>query len=186
MTLHSARCSPKHTENTPITSVWKVCLSVSRQCLSRPIERGNPWERATSIRLVLVSETRTVFTISFLQSPKLKEWSIERGNLWESSSSAQIRTLFDEQRQNDHRRMLRKNFSSRTPSSSSRNKIVKFYKKHYGISKRIFVKFNNKILLRWRNYENSRVLPSIRTRSSSRTRTLLWNYLEDYKNCKMK
>ena len=99
MTLHSASCSPKHTENTPITSVWKVCLSVSRQCLSRPIERGNPWERATSIRLVLVSETRTVFTISFLQSPKLKEWSIERGNPWESSSSAQIWTLFDEQRQ---------------------------------------------------------------------------------------
>ena len=58
--LRSASCSPKHTENTPITSIWKVCLSVSRQCLSRPIEQGNPWERATSIRLVLVSETRTV------------------------------------------------------------------------------------------------------------------------------
>ena len=47
------------------------------------------------------------------------------------------------------------------------------------------MKFINKILLRCRNYENSRVLPSIRTRSSSRTRTLVWNYLEDYnKNCK--
>ena len=46
------------------------------------------------------------------------------------------------------------------------------------------MKFINKILLRWRNYENSRVLRSIRTRSSSRTRTLLWNYLEDHKNCK--
>ena len=72
MTLRSASCSPKHTENTPITAVWKVCLSVSRHCLSRPIERGNPWERATSISLVLVSETRTVLTISFLQSPNLK------------------------------------------------------------------------------------------------------------------
>ena len=29
-TLHSASCSPKHTENTPITAVRKVCLSVSR------------------------------------------------------------------------------------------------------------------------------------------------------------
>ena len=29
----------EHTENTPITSVWKVCLLVRRQCLSRPIER---------------------------------------------------------------------------------------------------------------------------------------------------
>ena len=67
-----------------------------------------------------------------------------------------------------------------------KNKNVKFYKKNYVVSKRIFVKFINKILLRWRNYEDSRVLPSIRTRSSSRTRTPLWNYLEDYKNCKMK
>ena len=75
-----------------------VCQSVVIVCRVR-IERGNPWERATSISLVLVSETRTVLPISFLQSPKLKKWSIERGNPWgESSSSAQIRTLFDEQR----------------------------------------------------------------------------------------
>ena len=69
-----------------------------------------------------------------------------------------------------------------------RNKNAKFYRKNYGVSKRIFVKFINKILLRWRNYENSRVLPSIRSpdRSSSRIRTLLWNYQEDYKNCKVK
>ena len=32
-------CSLKYTEITPITPVWKVCLSVRRQCLSRPIER---------------------------------------------------------------------------------------------------------------------------------------------------
>ena len=52
--------------------------------------------------------------------------------------------------------MLRENFSSRT-QQLEQNKIVKFYKKKYGVSKRIFVKFINKILLRWRNYENSRV-----------------------------
>ena len=100
MTLRSASCSPKHTENTPITAVWKVCLSVRRHCLSRPIERGNPWEGATSINLVLVSETRTVLTISFLQSPKLKKWSIERGNPWEKAIPVhRLETLFDEQRQ---------------------------------------------------------------------------------------
>ena len=106
----------------------------------------------------------------------------------ESSSSAQIRTLFDEQRQNDHRRMLRENFSSRTPSSSSRTRTSNSTRRIMASAKRIFVKFINKILLRWRNYEKSRVLTSIRTQdgSSSRTRTLLWNYLEDYKNCKMK
>ena len=40
-------------------------------------------------------------------------------------------------------------------------KNAEFYKKNYGVSKRIFVKFINKVLLRWRNYENSIVLPSI-------------------------
>ena len=37
---------------TPITAVRKVCLSVRRECLSRPIERGNSWKRVTSISLV--------------------------------------------------------------------------------------------------------------------------------------
>ena len=36
------------------------------------------------------------------------------------------------------------------------NKNAKFYKENYGVSNRIFVKFINKILLRWRNYENSK------------------------------
>ena len=85
MTLRSASHSLKYTENTPITAVRKVYLSVRRQCLSRPIERGNLWKRETSISFVLVSETCTVLTISFLQSLKLKEWSIERGNPWKKS-----------------------------------------------------------------------------------------------------
>ena len=56
-------------------------------------------------------------------------------------------------------------------------KNAEFYEKNYGVSKRIFVKFINKVLLRWKNYQNSRVLASIRSQdgSSSRTRTLLWN-----------
>ena len=81
-------------------------MSVRRQCLSWSIERGNLWKRVTSISLVLVSETCTVLKISFLQSLILKEWSIERRPVEEitgiaeerESSSAQIRTLFNEQR----------------------------------------------------------------------------------------
>ena len=38
------------------------------------------------------------------------------------SSGAQIRTLFNKQRKNDHRRVLRESFSSRIPSSSSRTR----------------------------------------------------------------
>ena len=100
------------------------------------------------------------------------------------SSSAQIRTLFNEQRSQG----VARKFLITNSKQLEQNQNAKFYRKNYGGSNRIFVKFINKILLRWRNYENSRVLPSIRSpdRSSSRIRTLLWNYLEDYKNCKMK
>ena len=57
-------------------------------------------------------------------------------------------------------------------------KNAEFYKKNHGVSKKIFVKFINKVLLRWRNYENSRVLPSIRSQderdsSNAQIRTLL-------------
>ena len=149
MTLRSASCSPKHTENTPITSVWKVCLSVSRQCLSRPIERGTPWERAVPVhRLGLCLMNR-------------EKWSS----------------------QNAARKFLIRNSKQLEPK-----KNAEFHEKNYGVSNRIFVKFINKALLRWRNFENSKVQPSIRSphRSSSRVRTLLWNYQAEYKNCKMK
>ena len=66
--------------------------SVSRHCLSRPIERGHLWERAISIRLVLVSETRTI-----TQAEKMVDRTGKP--VGEISSSAQIRTFFDEQRE---------------------------------------------------------------------------------------
>ena len=49
-----------------------------------------------------------------------------------------------------------------------------------------FVKLINKVLQKWRNYGNSRVLPSIlwRDESSSKIRTLFWNYQAEYRNCK--
>ena len=62
------------------------------------------------------------------------------------SSSAQIRTLFNEQRKTDYRRVLRESFSSRTSLQLKPNKIAEFYKKNYCDNNRIFVKFINKIL----------------------------------------
>ena len=105
-----------------------------------------------------------------------------------SSSSAQIRTLFDEQRQMIIAEYREKVGHHGNSKQLMQKKNAEFYEKNYGVSKRIFVKFINKVLQRWRNYENSKVLPSIRSQdgSSSRTRTLLWNYQEDYKNYKMK
>ena len=70
----------------------------------------------------------------------------------------------------------------------TQKKSADFYEKNYGDKNWNFVKFINKVLQRWRNYENSKVLPSIRSQdeSSSRTRTLFWNYQAEYKNYKMK
>ena len=78
------------------SSVFVPSVFVPSDRTGKPVEK----KKATSISFVLVSETRTVLTISFLQSPKLKEWSKERGKpVGESSSSTQTRTLFDDLRQ---------------------------------------------------------------------------------------
>ena len=54
-----------------------------------------------------------------------------------------------------------KKFFITNSSQLKPNKISKFCKKNYCDNNRIFVKFINKILPRWRNYKNSKVLPSM-------------------------
>ena len=141
-------------------------------------------------QLVLVSrETRTVFTASFLKNTQAEKMVDRSGKPEErNSSNAQMRNLLDEQRQMIVAEYCEKIGHHELQAARAEEETPEFYKKKYGVSKRIFVKFTNKVVLRWRNYENSKVLPSIRSQdgSSLRTRTLLWNYQEDYKNCKMK
>ena len=81
-TRHSASCSPRHTEDKPITANQKACQSVSRRLLCS-MDQGNLREKEMSTnQLVLVSqETRTVLTAKFLKTPKLRKWSIDEGNL---------------------------------------------------------------------------------------------------------
>ena len=153
MILRSASYSLNYTENTPITAVRKVCLSGSRHCLSRPIEWGNQWKRATSTNLV--SETRTVLTTSFLKTTKLRKWLIEQGNLWEKVAQTHRLGPCLITKTDDYRRILRENWSSRTPSSSSRTRTPNSTRRITASAKRTFVKFINKILLRLRNYENT-------------------------------
>ena len=190
MTWHSASCSQWHTEDKPITANQKACQSVSRRRLLCSIEEGNLREKEMSTnQLVLVSqETRTVLTASFLKTPKLRKWSIDQGNL--RSEIAQMHRLGLYLKNRD--RWFSQNIARKLVITNSKQlmqkKNAEFYEKNYGVSKRIFVKFINKILQRWRNYENSKVLPSIRLQdeSSSRTRTLFWNYQAENKNYKMK
>ena len=129
----------------------------------------------------------------FAAITQAEKWSIERWNLWEKALEL-LRSEIVPAHRLGHCLMNREKWASQNAARKflitnlkqlEQNKNVKFYKKNYGDSKWNFVKSINKILLRWRNYDNSRVLPSIRTWSSSRTRAL-WNFLEDYKNWKMK
>ena len=62
------------------------------------------------------------------------------------------------------------------------------FKDNYGDRNWNFVKLVNKVLQKCKNYENSRVLPSIRSRdeNTSRIRTLFWKYQAEYRNCKIK
>ena len=80
-------------------------MSVRRQCQSWSIERGNLWKGAIAIILVLVSETCTVLKNQFPVITQTERTVDRTGELVEKmiaeereSSSAQIRTLFNEQR----------------------------------------------------------------------------------------
>ena len=105
----------------------------------------------------------------------------------ESSSNAQIRTLLDEQRQMIIEEYWEK-IGHHELQAARAEEERRILQEEFWRQQKIFVKFINKVLPRWRNYENSEVLLSIRSQdeSSSRIRTLLWNYQEEYKNYKMK
>ena len=105
----------------------------------------------------------------------------------ENNPNAQIRTLLDEKRQMIIAEYCEK-IGHHELQAARAEEERRILQEEFWVSKRIFVKFINKVLLRWRNYENSRVLPWIRSQdgSSSRTRTLLWNCQDEYRNYKMK
>ena len=98
-----------------------------------------------------------------------------------NSSNAQIRTLVEERGQMIFGEYREKVGHHELQAAHS-------CKDNYGDRNWNFVKLVNKVLQKWKNHGNSRVLPSIRSRdeNSSRTRTPFWNYHEDYKNYKMK
>ena len=171
-------------------SVSPSSMSVMVDRTGKPVEKSNIDQFCFSVRNMYSAHnqfpaiTQTKRMVDRTGKPVEEITEKAEGR---ESSSAQIGTLFDEQRRTIIAECCEK-VSHHEFQAARAEQERQFYKKNYGVSKRIFVKFSNKILLRWRNYENSRVLPSIRSPdgSSSRIRTLLWNYQEDYKNCKMK
>ena len=104
-----------------------------------------------------------------------------------NSSKAQIRTLLEEQRQTIIAE-YREKFGHHELHAAHAEEERRLLQGQYGDRNWSFVKLINEVLQKWKNYGNSRVLPSIRSRdeNSSRIRTLFWNYQAEYRNCKMK
>ena len=101
-------------------------------------------------------------------------------------SNAQIRTLLEEQRQIFFRRILRENCHHELQAAHAEEER-RIPREELWRQQMDFREVHQQSLTEM-NYENSRVLPSIRSqdRSSSRTGTLFWNYQAEYKNYKMK
>ena len=147
-------------------------------------------EREWSInQLVLVSqETRTVLTASFLKTPELRKWSIDQGNLM--SVTARKHRLGLHLKSKDRR--LSRNIAKKSVITNSKQlkqkKSANSFKDNCGDRNWNFVKLMNEVLQRWKNYGNFRVLSSIlwQDEDLSKIRTLSWNFLSQYRNCKMK
>ena len=117
-----------------------------------------------------------------------KEWSIDQGKLMSVTARKHRLGLYLKSKD----RQLLRNIAKKSVFTNSKQLMQKksadSFKDSYGDRTWNFVKLINKVLQKWKNYENSRVLPSIllREENSSRIRTLFWNYQAEYRNCKMK
>ena len=202
-TLKSSTSLPPviSTGNTPWTTMLpsptiltSTTTSLRNSLQLWSIEQGNllRWE-AIMINFPVTSETWKVLRVSFLLFLNLK-WSVKLGGLFKQGSLRSAKALTHRLGQcwmnSEERLSLNtvKKFFITNSSQLKPNKIAKFCKKNYSDNNGIFVKFINKILWNRRNCKNSRILLSMSSlRSSSlKIRRLLWNYLEDFKNYRMK
>ena len=125
-TLHSASCSPKHTENMPITAIQKACQSVSQSSLSVVFDRTRkPVGERNVDQSSGFGVTRNTYSAhsKFSENTQAEKVVDRTGKpVAENSSNAQIRTLLDEQRQMIIAEYCEKSWSSRILSSSSRRR----------------------------------------------------------------
>ena len=79
--------------------------------------------------------------------------------------------------------LINTNFKQLEPT-----KINNFFKDIYCSKIWNYVKLIKEVLLKWKSLGSSRVLHStlLQEENSSRIRTLYWNFLDGYRNCKMK
>ena len=103
------------------------------------------------------------------------------------SSSAQIRTLLNEQRKTVIAEYCEK-VSHHELLAAQAEHERRILQEELLRQQQDFREVHQQDPKKMRNCKNSKILPSMSSpdRSSSRIRRLLWNYLEDFKNCRMK
>ena len=146
------------------TAICTACCSCFQKARSlllrlRHTEHPTTWRPLGNQHLIRSTLMHTVIHSTFTMHGR----DIERENPWEKSVLVRRLGLCSMNKDERSSQSVARKFLTTNSKQLEQNKIVKFYKKNYGVSKRNFVKIINKILLSWRNYENSRVLPSIRS-----------------------
>ena len=127
-------------------------------------------------------------TTTFLKTSELSEFTIDQGNLMSVTARKHRSGLYLKSKD----RRLSRNIAKKSVITNSKQltqkKSADSYKDSYGNRNWNFAKLVNKVLEKWKNYGNSRVLLPIllREENSSRIRTLCWHYQAEYRNCKMK
>ena len=161
-----------------------VCQSSSSVVFDRA---GKPaWERCRSINWFWCHEKHVQCSQQVFWNTQAEKVVDRSGKLEErGGSNAQIRTLLEEQT-NFYRRILRENCHHELQAAHAEEER-RILREELWRQQMVFREIHQQSHTEM-NYENSRVLPSIRPqdRSSSRTRTLFWNYQAEYKNYKMK
>ena len=167
------------------------CVFVSQSSLSVVFDRtGKPAGERNVDQSIGFGVTRNTYSAhsKFSEDIQIDRMVGRSGKPDErDSSSAQIRTLLQEQRQTDIAE-YREKVGHHELHAAHAEEERRVLREELWRQQMEFREVHQKVLQRWRNYENSKVPPSIRSRdeSSSRTRTPFWNYQAECSKCKMK
>ena len=169
-------------------------MSVRRQCQSWSIERGNLWKGAIaiifsfSVRNVKSAQNQfPVITEAKRMVNRTGEPVEERIAEERESSGAQIRTLLHEQRKTIIAEYCEK-VSHHELLAAQAERERKILQGELWRQQQDFREVHQQNLTEMKElqkFQNS-TFDELTRESSSRIRRLLWNYLEDFKNCRMK
>ena len=118
----------------------------------------------------------------------MEKWSKDQGNLMSVTARKHRLGLYLRSRDKQFFRTATQESVITNSKHLKPKKSADCFKDNCGNRNWNFVKLINEVLQRWKNYGNFRVLPSIlwRDENLSNIRTLSWNFLAEYRNCKMK